>query len=710
MLKPLDDFKQFLYTQYFSDGIKTTIGVLLPSLIFFQLDNVEIGLSLSLGAFCSSIADSPGPWVHRKNAMLITSAVVAVTALLTSLANESFVATALLLGCLSFTYSMFTVYGARASSVGTAGIFIMILYLDNHESELTPLAHTGLAVVGSLWYFLLSMLFSTLRPYRYAQQVLGECIQEIGRYMRLRASFYNTNIPVDKVFEQLVERQIKVHELQDNVREVLFKTRKLVNESTYVGRRLIIIFSDMVDLFEQTMATHHDYEVIRKRFENHHILPEFALLIHKLSTEIEYIGFCILHQISPQEHHISTDDLENLHNKLLELDKKGVQTLLLKKIFINLRNIFNRINLIYSYFKTQKNLDLHKKNALNDHEKFVKHQSFEFKLLKNNLNLGSGVFRFALRLSIVCLIGLFAGYLLPVGHHSYWIILTIMVILKPGFSTTKERNYQRVVGTIIGGIIGSLVLYFIPNENIRFIIMVISMIITYSTLRSHYFTSVLFMTPFILIFFSFISNGNGESIAIERIIDTLIGSGIAFASSYLLFPSWESHRIKSYMTDIIRANQKYLEAIYCILKKEDISITQYKLARKDVYVNTANLAAAFQRMLNEPKHKQYKARETHKFVVLNHILSSYLANLSSAVQENDLSLDTEVKKFFNKSIFNLKEAAGLLEKKKIEEDNIGTSSVMVANEKTDSLIIEQMELIAKVSTDIYKVTERLCST
>src|SRR5690606_3136345 len=129
---------------------------------------------------------------------------------------------------------------------------------------------------------------------------------------------------------------------------------------------------------------------------------------HKLSTEIEYIGFCILYQIPPQKHMVSLNDLDDLHAKLLELEKQGVQTLVLKKIIINLRNIFNRTNLIYSYFQTR-NIGNNQKAVIKDHKKFLKHQSFDVKLLRNNLNLKSGNFRYALRLSIVSLVGLFIG-------------------------------------------------------------------------------------------------------------------------------------------------------------------------------------------------------------------------------------------------------------------------------------------------------------
>nr|WP_240731653.1 hypothetical protein [Hymenobacter radiodurans] len=58
----------------------------------------------------------------------------------------------------------------------------------------------------------------------------------------------------------------------------------------------------------------------------------------------------------------------------------------------------------------------------------------------------------------------------------------------------------------------------------------------------------------------------------------------------------------------------------------------YRLARKDVYVSSANLAAAFQRMLSEPKSKQQRSEDVHQFVVLNHILSSNIATLSAALR------------------------------------------------------------------------------
>src|SRR5690606_7263331 len=130
------------------------------------------------------------------------------------------------------------------------------------------------------------------------------------------------------------------------------------------------------------------------------------------------------------------------------------------------------------------------------------------------------------------------GYLislnLNVGAHNYWVLLTILVILKPGFGLTKQRNFQRLTGTIIGGIGGAIIVLLVQDELALFILLLLLMIATYSLIRINYIVSVMFMTPYVLIMFSFFEE-NTLMIMRERILDTMIGSGLAFLSSYIIF-------------------------------------------------------------------------------------------------------------------------------------------------------------------------------
>lgn len=703
---PIDDFKHFMYTQYFSDGIKITLGVLLPSFIFFQLNYLEVGITLSLGAMCASIADSPGPWLHRKNGMIYTNIFTFLTALLTALINSNTYLIGIEIFVLCFFFSMFYVYGTRAASVGTAALLIMVLNIIPGKTSLKPFEHSFLILGGGIWYFLLSTIFSTIRPYRYAQQTLGESIIEISKYMRLRARFYGNEITVEQNFRDLVNQQVKVNELQDIVREAIFKTRELMNESTNAGRLMTQIFVDMVDLFEQTMATHNDYNTIRERFKDLDILPAFAKVIEQIADEIEYISYCLVHQEKPQKHAVTLSDLDALKAKIDDLEKKGESVLMLKKILINLRNIFSRISDVYNYFSKETS-ELKTSSTPAELSRFVNHQSFDWKIFRNNLNFKSSVFKYSLRIAVVCLIGFIIGKLFVLGNHSYWIILTILVIMKPGFSSTKQRNYERVIGTIIGGIIGAVILVFIKDETIRFMFLMLFMLITYSFIRIKYVIGVIFMTPFILILFSFINADNNVTvIASERILDTLIGSFLAFVSSYILFPDWESDQFRNFLPKMLKANLSYLEHIILRQSLLPIDDTDYRLARKEVYVNTANLAAAFQRMMQEPKWKQHHIKEVHKFVVLNHILSSYLANLSASFLENGATINSEQLKLIRKSRFYLEEAIEKIDNN-LEGSTKNKLHIHLSDKKAESQITEQLELITKVSADLSKISENL---
>jgi uncharacterized membrane protein YccC len=296
--------------------------------------------------------------------------------------------------------------------------------------------------------------------------------------------------------------------------------------------------------------------------------------------------------------------------------------------------------------------------------------------------------------------------------HSYWILLTILVISKPAFSLTKERNYERMVGTIVGAVIGLLILTLIDDKNILFVILLICMIGCYSFQRKNYVVSVVFMTPYILVLFDFLGMG-GFSLAKERIFDTLIGCGIAFAASYFLFPTWEHEKVKEAMIKMLQANKDYFEKVTSLYFEKAGYITDYKLARKEVYVATANLSTLFQRMFSEPKSKQVIIKELYQFTALNHLLSSNIATLTMTYKPHDWSNDDVTD--FNAAVKN---TSYLINKaqERLENETTETSDVPLVKISSDPALIQNVENemifqqfinIQKVAYDIYKLTEKI---
>ena len=222
------------------------------------------------------------------------------------------------------------------------------------------------------------------------------------------------------------------------------------------------------------------------------------------------------------------------------------------------------------------------------------------------------------------------------------------------------------------------------------------------------------MTPYVLILFKFLGVGL-LNVAQERIIDTAIGSSIAFIASYVIFPTWEFEQIRTSLVAVITANINYLKKVSESIAGKPVLLTDYKLARKDVFVNAANLSATFERMTSEPKSKQRNIKDIHKFVVLNHILASYTANIASAlIRTTPLHADADMLKLVKRSIAVLKET-----NKKLSGELVAPSAIKPVNmvkvadlspaplTADDVLMKEQLGFINKLTVDIAKVTENV---
>jgi uncharacterized membrane protein YccC len=256
----------FFFGQNFSDGVRITLSILLPTLVLAQLGYFAEGLTVSTGAVCVSITDMPGPVGHKRNGMLAGLGFVVGAALLTGLVAPHVWLLGLAVVALSFFFTMFLVWGVRASAVGTAALLAMVLTLAQPQPPGLALLHGGLLLLGGLWYLGLALLVHRVQPYRPAQQAVGECVHAIAYFLDLKARFYNPSTKLDDDFRQLVAQQVVVNEKQEAVRELLFRTRQIVNETTSTGRRLVLTFVETVDLYEQVTAIHYDYAMVRSVF------------------------------------------------------------------------------------------------------------------------------------------------------------------------------------------------------------------------------------------------------------------------------------------------------------------------------------------------------------------------------------------------------------------------------------------------------------
>jgi uncharacterized membrane protein (TIGR01666 family) len=700
----LKEVQYFFYSQAFADGLRSTVAILIPALVGSYLGYFQTGLTISLGAMVVSLTDSPGPILNKRNGMLIAMSLAFITAILTAFARSSPLLMGIEVLLVTFFFSMFVVYGQRATAVGNTALLVMILTMDNPVESGGVLLHASYILAGGLFYFTLSLLLYRIRPYRSAQRALGECIREVANYLSIRADFYNCNTDLETDYKRMVSQQIVVNEKQDLVREVFFKTRKIVNESTDASRKLVFTFVETVDLFEDITASYYEYKSLRKIYGDSGALSLIHDTLKKLVNELHAIGIAIQTNTSFERGFDYDEEIKTLKAKIDAITlAEGINKVVLIKIVVNIRNLLGGIISIEQYFTT----GIKRKRSGVDHSHFITHQPLDPKIFANNLNIQSSAFRHAIRVSAACVVGYFIIQLMPYGNHSYWVLLTIAFIIKPAFSLTKQRNIERIIGTVIGAAVGVGVLLLVENKTALFLIMVLFMLSTYTFMRLNYLAMVLSVTPYVFILFSFIGS-EFRVIAWERVLDTLIGCAIAFAASYLLFPSWEREQLKNHMRDILQANMLYLQKIIKALSGHTVSTIEYKVARKEVYLHSANLSAAFQRMLSEPKSKQSSQSLMQQFVVLNHIFFSNVANIGTTLLTKDrkgyppelLHLSKKVYKKLDEG----RKKFGEAEELPLPEEEVKGESKQTDD---DELLKEQLQFIHQLSKDITKTAGEL---
>jgi uncharacterized membrane protein YccC len=632
-VKNINSYKNFLNGRFLSEGVRMTAGIALPALIIGYFGFLSLGIFMSLGALCISISDTPGPVIHRFNGMLFCNIVIVIVYVIVSYAASFYILLGLIILLFGFLFSMLTVYGVRISSIGIAALLIMILSFENPIHGLLIWKNAMYILIGGVWYMLFSLALYTIRPYKIIQQILGDFIIEIGEYLHLRGEFYKEDPDYDKTYQSLLEQQVKIQNQQSLLSDLLFKTRTIIRESTQKGRVLLKIYVDVAELFESIMTGFRDYKILHQQFDDTGILTKMGSHILSLTEEMKAIGLAVksgLHSSATNNNLGSAKEIRDLFESMRQhyMNKENLDDFIsLGRIVSNVQYLTEKIHGLHHYTSYDKKIKKATGDSI-DQSNYAEAQDLRPAIFFSNLNFNSNIFRHSIRVTVALLCGYIASLIFHIGH-SYWILLTIVVILKPAYSLTKRRNKDRLVGTVLGIVSGAVLLYFIKDKTALLIIMLICMVISYSFIRTNYFIMVVAMTPYLVIFFHFLYPTTLRILLADRVIDTAIGSLIAFVASIFFIPAWEHTTIKSYMVKMLIANLEYYKIIAGAYSSEKKPVLkEFKLVRRNLLTALANVSDAFNRMLTEPKRFQKSATNIHRFVVLNHILTSHFATLS----------------------------------------------------------------------------------
>ena len=700
------ELKKFATSQYIFSAVRITLAIVVPSIILAYFGILKEFFLFPLATSFIGLTDQPGPFIRRRNALLLAIISFILVGIIASVLKDFPALVYVEIVVFGLFFTMIGVYGQRLAAVGALSLVVMAIFIDGHLTGDNILKSSLIFLAGSFCYFLIFLVVSRIQPYKLAGQMIGENYLELAKYLTIKSNFYLKDPQYDQLQSQVIAQQIKIKNLQEETRETVFKTRKIVNESTTTSRLLMLMFLNSIDLHEKLMTSENDYRKVQKSFGETGLLQSVGNYLNLLAGELTNIGIALQSGSKAKAIRNFQKDLDKIFEEYFEIRNRNLTSdtlenfMIMRVILLRIREITEEIKIIYKV-DTQ---DLKSAKSLStglDLNKFVSNQpTLNFKVLRNNLSLKSSYFRHSIRVVLALLIGYAISQLKFLGiGHAYWILITVIAIMRPAYSTTKSRNMLRLFGTIAGAILAYALLHFVDESATLFTVLLVSMILCFSFLKANYFWAVFFMTIYIFLTFNFLRPGNVDLIFKDRIIDTAIAGMVAFLVSYFVFPVWEHTQNLDLMKKSAASNIQYFQASMDYFKDKNLGVQEYKLRRKDAIIDLANLSDNFQRMISDPKNQRKKMEHIHQFVNTAHLITAYIASFSHYTKSVKSYPEIDFETWNKKISSELVRSSLLLDNKTLHPDMVAQSSLKPQDLVEKLLDERKLELVENEISD-----------
>jgi len=222
---------------------------------------------------------------------------------------------------------------------------------------------------------------------------------------------------------------------------------------------------------------------------------------------------------------------------------------------------------------------------------------------------------FTLRLMICTGVAAVLSEVLPL-QRSYWMVLTVGIILKPDYGSVFARAVQRGIGTVIGAVLGAAILALVPyGPWLLLPFGVLAALLPYAKARNFGLVAT-FLTPLVVLLIDLLDTA-GWHLAEARLIDTVLGCAVVLLVGYAPWPSaWQAH-LPGQFAGAVRAVCAYADealvtapaartaaavATASVVSSADSGgpPAQRSRLRRRAFRALSNLRAEFQRTMSEP--------------------------------------------------------------------------------------------------------------
>lgn len=603
------------------------------------LQQIEWTIPLTLGVVAAALADLDDRLAGRLRNLLITLICFCIASVSVELLFPHPWAFVLGLALSTWGFILLGALGQRYATIAFGALLIAVYTMLGVGLFPQWWMQPALLLVGALWYNLLTLVGHLMFPVRPVQEQLAASFSQLARYLDAKANLFDpdggeqddTNlIATAMVNSQLVG--------QLNLTKSTIQSRLRGDRGSRSTRRSLHYYFVAQDIHERASSSHLQYHQLRDDWRYNEVLFRFQRLLNMQAQACRQLAEAIfLRQPWHHDTHVERA-FERLETALERLQQNAPDDAHIRALFWllrNLRAIDAQLASIESEQKLAQPAPSSDDNLSNDGPGGWADIRLR---ISRHLTPTSALFRHAVRMSLVLCIGY--GFIQITGlHRGYWILLTSLFVCQPNYNATRRRLALRIGGTLAGIAIGLPVLWLVPSIEGQLVLIVLSGVLFFAFRQIQYAQATLFITLLVLLCFNLL--GEGFEVALPRVVDTLLGCGLAWLAVAFVWPDWRFRQLPAVAERTLNANCRYLDAIMEQYHQGKDNRLAYRVARRDAHNADAELASVVSNMSNEARYQQSLRENAFRLLCLNHSFLSYISALGAhRIRLNDTRLLT----------------------------------------------------------------------
>jgi len=580
-------------------GLRVAVLLGLPVLIGLYTNKLPEAFLFMFATLNVTLVDMGG-MTYRKTAriMLITTFINAIAAIVAQWAGLHILTACVITAFWIAAVAMLGLLGNSGIMMAFVNSAIFVIIVANPDSHATTSNTFVVFIAGGIWAMALSLLAWPVRPYQPIRKAIAECFIENAAFLKHVGSLYQDKLSSIQTSSQQITIDI-VHlcfrEKIDQAYDMLSSERKGRFNKSEVEDMMISLLHSVSKDHRLIITLLNEVNKNEENTELSETVIAEGFFIKLADIQLDIAKFITNTKISEQN---ILDKVESLKKEYLNKEKRNAS--------IQLNKIYNSIEQLLDHSINEIILASRQHPSFKNEKSFVQHESLPgddkftfFKLLRTNLTLHSTSFRHAMRIGIISAIAVFVAHIINLPH-SYWIPLTVIVIMAPDFGGSfLVRTLQRGIGTILGGIFAVLLISEINSPLLIAIFLIILTFIAISMLTVNYAVFVFFLTPLIVTMYS-ISDLGDWHIPLARVLDTLTGMALTLIGGQLLFPDWERNHLHDRLSSMIDATNSYFNAVFNAINNKDASSTNLISLNRKMELAASNTNASLQKTLTQP--------------------------------------------------------------------------------------------------------------